>query len=155
MPVAVRNATKTIVVLSNPDGEAIEWQYAGHPDGDDIQELSDELWNSVRVKRAVKRGILAESTEEAMLAAYERQKEARQVAHQGQMDEIARVLDTATPNQAIVISADDLDAHIENRDSDGEQLVAEAEVQAQERAAQSEAALAAATNPMAAVNSGV
>jgi hypothetical protein len=71
------------------------------------------------------------------------------------MDEIARVLDTATPNQAIVISADDLDAHIENRDSDGEQLVAEAEVQAQERAAQSEAALAAATNPMAAVNSGV
>lgn len=155
MPVAVRNATKTVVVLSNPEGEPIEWQYAGHPDGDDIQEVPDELWNSVRVKRAVKRGILAESTEEAMLAAYDRQKSARAEAHAERMDDLAKVLDTATPNQTLVISADQIDARVEARGDSDKTILANAETEAVERAAQSEAALKTAINPMDAINSGV
>ena len=154
MPVAVRNATKNIVVLSNPDGEAIEWQYAGHPGGDDIQELPDELWDSVRVKRAVARGVLAESTQEAMLAAYERQRDSRIEAHASRMDELAKTIDTATPNQTLVISADEIDARVASR-GDDKATLAKAEAEAEERAAESEAAMHAAYDPMAAVNAGV
>lgn len=155
MPVAVRNATTNLVVLSNPDGESVEWQYAGHPDGDDIQELPDELWNSVRVKRAVARGILAESTPEAMMAAYERQRDARTKAYAERMDALAMTLDTATPNQTLVISADQIDARVESRGNDDKALIESATAEAEERAAQSEAAMRTAVDPMSAVNAGV
>lgn len=141
MPVAVRNATKTIVVLSNPDGESIEWDYFGAPSGGDFQEISEELWNSSRLRRAKNRGILAEATEEAMDAAYAAQRDHIAATQGSRQDEIARAIEQGAPGTQIIISAEDMDAHVGSKVRDGE-LLETAMAQAEARSA----------NPMAVVN---
>lgn len=146
MPVAVRNATKTVVILSNPDGESLEWQYAGHPDGSDVIEISEEVWASAKLRRAKNRGILAETTPEALDAAYAAQ---RTFLAQKATDEAAKIqeaLSLGTPNQPIVISAADMETFVGSRVRDGEVLE-----RAMNEAEQRSAAIAD-SNPMAAVN---
>ena len=143
MPVAVQNVTKTIVILSNPDGESIEWDYSGAPGGGDIQEIPEEMWSSARMRRAANRGILSETTPEALDAAYAAQRNHIASASKGRMDKVAEALAIGTPNQQIVISADDMEAYTFNKERDGAVLEA--------AMADAEARGEAATNPLAAV----
>lgn len=144
MPVAVRNATKTVVILSNPDGESLEWQYANHPDGGDVIEISEELWASARLRRAKNRGILAETTDEALDAAYAAQRAHSAQKNASQMDEIQKALNLGSPDTPIVISATDMEEFVSSRVRDGDLL---------ERAtAEAEAKSARISDPMAAVN---
>jgi hypothetical protein len=122
MPVAVRNATKTVVILSNPDGESLEWQYAGHPDGADVIEVSEEVWASAKLRRAKNRGILAETTPEALEEAYAAQRTFLAQKNTDKAAEIQAALSLGTPDRPIVISATDMEEFVGSKVRDGEML---------------------------------
>lgn len=71
MPVLVRNteAGPTVFTDANTNTQ-VEWQGAGDPSGEDVQQVPDKLVENVSFLRAVNRGILVveEATDEVMAA---------------------------------------------------------------------------------------
>ena len=142
--VAVRNVSSTNVVFSipgNKDG-TIEWGYAGIPDGSDLQEVPLTIWGSTRIRKAVSNGILAEDSPEAMEAAFERQREARGLKAAAKQAEVDEAVKAGTPVGQIVISAEDMERHIE----------ATAKRQGSAVLDQVSAGIPSSSDPMAAIN---
>jgi hypothetical protein len=75
MPFAVRNLEAGRAVFSDPTRNiALEWSGAGDVDGNDIQQVPDELAENVNFLRAVQKGIFAvEEAPEAIKAALDKQ----------------------------------------------------------------------------------
>jgi len=75
MPFAVRNLEAGRAVFSDPTHNiALEWSGAGDIDGNDIQQVPDELAQNVNFLRAVQKGIFAvEEADEAIRAALDKQ----------------------------------------------------------------------------------
>lgn len=156
MPVAVRNLTKSQVIYSQPNkGDAIEWGYSGIPDGTDVQEVPEDIWESARMRRAVARGLVSEDTKEALDAAYAAQRAALASDERERNSKVLDALQAGDPGQSIVISSQDLDEHLKlvaNRQESS--ALEDAQQEAAEAQAQREAAMAAEreSDPMAAVN---
>lgn len=115
MPVAVpvRNLSRTKVVHSTTTkGEAVEWGPAGSPDGSDVQEIHEDLWASARIRRAAARGILALDNPEGLEAAYAAQRVAMASAQSERDDAVSKALQEGAVGKTIVITADDMEAHV-------------------------------------------
>lgn len=115
MPVAipVRNISNTKAILSISDGDSIEWGHAGIDDGSDVQEVPEDLWMGNRCRRAVNNGILTLDTPEAMEEAFRRQQAARAKKQGEKQSEVDEALRLGTPAGEIVISATDMEAHLD------------------------------------------
>lgn len=117
MPVAipVRNLSRSKVILSQgTKGESIEWGHAGSDDGSDVQEVPEELWMGNKLRRAVSNGTLAEDTPEAMEEAAARQQQARQTKASDRQGEVDEAMRKGTPVGEIVISAEDMEKHLDS-----------------------------------------
>lgn len=95
MPVLVRNAEKGPSVFSDPSKNiAIEWQGAGDPSGEDLQQVPDEVLDNVNFLKALNRGIFV--VEEAspemqerlnrQVAAYQSRRSASEQAGEAAID---------------------------------------------------------------------
>jgi len=106
MPLLVRNMAEGPTVFSDPTTNvAIEWERRGHPDGEDLQQVSDTLVENVNFLKCVQRGILkVEEAPEALreaiekqTAAYERRSTMAAQNAQGTIDQAAHNDIVTTP----------------------------------------------------------
>lgn len=114
MPVTVRNLHHTVVVHSTPDKSlAVEWKPKGDPSGEDIQQVPDDFVQTTAFLRAVGLGILQiETDDEAFKNAIAKQANRFQRAKAEEKTSLQAVLDTAAASGVIVITEEQIDAHI-------------------------------------------
>ena len=158
MPVAVvpvRNVSKppTNLIFSSKDG-SIEFGYPGSPDGSDFQEVPEELFSSTRFRRAMNRGLLEQTTVDAMDEAMGAQRLDRNAIRAERDAEVAAAMASGAVGIPIVISADAMEAHIKTATTLRQDDMALADAMDEQRRAQ-EAAEQQFPDPMSAVNSAI
>lgn len=68
--VAIRNNVRGITTFSDPKFEqVVKWEAIGDPNGEDIQEVSAEMFNSAQFRKMVHRGVFAVVDDQAEVQA--------------------------------------------------------------------------------------
>lgn len=115
MPVTVRNASDTVVVLSTLDKTQphITWM-PKRDEVESIQQCPDALVDTVPFHKAVALGILVVAEDGALKEAIERQAERYRSGLKNVSDATERLIAEATTqrNGTVVISEEDIDRHI-------------------------------------------
>lgn len=105
MPVLVRNMAEGPTVFSDPSKNvSIEWERAGHPDGEDLQQVPDSLIDDVNFMKVISRGILkVEEAPEALREAIEKQTAAFQRRSAASSQAATDVIDQAAHNDLVSV----------------------------------------------------
>jgi hypothetical protein len=105
MPLLVRNMAVGPTVFSDPSTNvAIEWERAGHPDGEDLQQVPDALSDNVSFLKCVQRGILQiEDGPEALKEAIAKQTAAYERKSQQSAQATADAIDPEADNDLVSV----------------------------------------------------
>jgi hypothetical protein len=103
--VLVRNTQKGPTVFSDPTANvAIEWQGAGDPNGEDVQQVPVAVTESVAFVKSLRRGIFAiESADQATLDALDAQTRAFQDRTTAAAQQALGVIDQQANNDLITV----------------------------------------------------
>lgn len=108
MPVAFRNLTNGLVCFSEPSTNAeFKWEAAGHPGGEDVQMLPDDLAQNVFILKHVRKGILAIETPEGVAEEMMRQVDPQTVGR-AEAEALAAI-DRTAEKPLVVLSEDALE----------------------------------------------
>ena len=116
MPVTITNLHNTKMVMStrNKNVEAVEWAPAGDLDGDDVQQVSDEMAQSPSLIKAIALGLMEiDGGDDTLAQAIEKQKARFQNTQRREALAIEGIVQSQSEAGVIRFTEDELNGHFD------------------------------------------